>query len=113
MESYEFKNNLGLSQTWLPFVYSEVTIPAHVEKQYSTNQVESANNNMKDWLGGPKKLSFLVANRKKKEYVKAKQEFEMSTNASGPLEIAKGFDFLFKQRHIWNAMRADDLFQQL
>lgn len=32
----------------------------------------------------------------------------MAIYASGPLEIAKGYDFLSKQRHIWNAMTADD-----
>lgn len=86
-----------------------VTNLAHVEKHYSTNQVESTNNHMKDWLGRSKKLSYPVANQKIEEYVKSQQqEFEMAIYASGPLEIAKGYDFLSKQRHIWNAMTADD-----
>lgn len=32
----------------------------------------------------------------------------MAIYASGPLEIAKGYDFLSYQRHIWNAITADD-----
>lgn len=82
---------------------------AHVEKHYSTNQIESTNNQMKDWLGRSKKLSYPVANRKIEEYVKSQQqEFEMAIYASGRLEIAEGYDFLSKQRHIWNVMTADD-----
>lgn len=32
----------------------------------------------------------------------------MAIYSSGPLEIAKGYDFLSTQHHIWNAMTADD-----
>lgn len=51
-----------------------VTNHAHVEKHYSTNQVESTNNHMKDWLGRSKKLSYPVANQKIEEYVKSQQQ---------------------------------------
>lgn len=64
---------------------------------------------MKDWLGRSKKLGYPVAHRKIEEHVKSQQqEFEMAIYSSGPLEISNSYDFLFKQRHIWNAMTADD-----
>lgn len=50
-----------------------------------TNQVETANNNVKDWLGRSNK--FPVAIRQTEEYVAAKQqEFEIAIYGNGPYE---------------------------
>lgn len=50
-----------------------------------TNQVETANNNVKDWLGRSNK--FPVAIRQTEEYVAAQQqEFEIAIYGNGPYE---------------------------
>lgn len=50
-----------------------------------TNQVETANNNVKDWLGRSNKFS--VAIRQTEEYVAAQQqEFQIAIYGNGPYE---------------------------
>lgn len=50
-----------------------------------TNQVETANNNVKDWLG--RSNEFPVAIRQTEEYVAAQQqEFEIAIYGNGPYE---------------------------
>lgn len=58
---------------------------AQVSSRYFTNQVETANNNVKDWLGRSNK--FPVAIRQTEEYVAAQQqEFEIAIYGNGPYE---------------------------
>ena len=85
-----------------------VTELARIDKHYSTNQVESTNDNIKDWLGRTQKLSFPVTNRKIEEYVTAQQqEFEIAIYGNGPYDNSESHEHLRKNRHNWNSMTVE------
>jgi hypothetical protein len=86
-----------------------VTKLARIDKHYCTNQVESTNDNIKDWLGRSQKLTFPVANQKMEEYVRAQQqEFELAIYGNGPYDISKSHEHLRKNRHSWNSMTIEE-----
>jgi len=86
-----------------------VTKLARIDKHYCTNQVESTNDNIKDWLGRSQKLSFPVTNQKIEEYVRAQQqEFELAIYGNGPYDISESHEHLRKNRHNWNSMTIEE-----
>lgn len=97
------------SELFKAHLIAGITKLTQVSYHYSTNQVESTNNNVKDWLGRTNKLSFPVANRQIQEYVTAQQqEFEIAIYGNSPYEIADSHVYLQKSRHAWNSMTTDE-----
>ena len=87
-----------------------VTKLARIDKHYCTNQVESTNDNINDWLGRSQKLSFPVTNQKiEEEYVRAQQqEFEVTIYGNGPYDISESHEDLRKNCHNWNSMTIEE-----
>lgn len=97
------KGIMGLltAELFTAHLIAGITKLAQASSRYYTNQVETANNIVKDWLGFSNKLIFPVAICQTEEYVAAQQqEFEIAIYGNGPYEIAESHAHLRKTRHM-------------
>jgi hypothetical protein len=96
------------AETFKSHLIKEITDRAHLVCRFNNNRVESISNNIKDWVGRSGNLSIPAFNAKVEDYINCQQrEFEMAIYANGPYNLAPTHSYLHKERHIWNALTAD------